>query len=301
MQTKPALAFVAVAGRRRTTLDLARELERRGFSGLYCPSLGDAMATCDALALLTEKITFGTGIVNIYTRHPHDYAKTACFIHEMSGGRFRFGLGVSHAPMNEFYGVKTGKPTEDMRRFVAELRKGAEGQGDLPPIVLATLRRPMVRLASEIADGAMWANAARSHMQKSLEALTPEQRTGGKFLIANMIPTCISDDRGAAATVMRKTLRMYASLPNYQKYWIEAGYEEMRAIQHALAAGQKDRLMELMPDRWLRDVTLFGTAAEVREGYQAWLDAGVSTPILVPSSASGGQMKALQELMDAFA
>jgi alkanesulfonate monooxygenase SsuD/methylene tetrahydromethanopterin reductase-like flavin-dependent oxidoreductase (luciferase family) len=160
----------------------------------------------------------------------------------------------------------------------------------------------MVRLASEIADGAMWANAARSHMQKSLEALTPEQRTGGKFLIANMIPTCISDDRGAAATVMRKTLRMYASLPNYQKYWIEAGYEEeMRAIQHALAAGQKDRLMELMPDRWLRDVTLFGTAAEVREGYQAWLDAGVSTPILVPSSASGGQMKALQELMDAFA
>jgi alkanesulfonate monooxygenase SsuD/methylene tetrahydromethanopterin reductase-like flavin-dependent oxidoreductase (luciferase family) len=298
---KPAISFAAIAGRRRATLELARDIERRGFAGLYCPSFGDGLGLCEALALVTESIPFGTSIVNLYTRHPHDYAKTACLVHELSGGRFRFGIGVSHAPVNAHYGVKTAKPTDDVRRFVAELRKGAEGNGELPPIVLATLRRPMVGLAAEIADGAVWANAARSHMTVSLSAFRPEQRSGDGFFIGNMIPTCISDDRAAAAAVMRKTLRGYAALPNYQNYWIEAGYEdEMRAIRGAMAAGDADGVTRAMTDRWLRDVTLFGSVAEVREGFDAWVAAGVKTPILVPSSSSGGQMKAIDELVRAF-
>ena len=296
---KPAISYVAMPGRRRATLDLAQEIERRGFPGLYCPSFGDALGVCEALSLVTKSIEFGTSIVNIYTRHPQEYAKTACLIHELAGGRFRFGIGVSHAPVNQHYEVKTGRPTEDIRRFVADVRKAAEGNGDLPPIVLATLRKPMVRLAAEIGNGAVWANAARSHMRESLALLKPEQRVSGSFFIGNMIPTCISDDRVAAAAVMRKTLRSYVALPNYQNYWIEAGYEEeMRGIQNAIAA-RRD-VTQRMSDRWLRDVTLFGSAGEVREGFEAWLAAGVSTPILVPSSTSGGQMKALEELLTAF-
>ena len=58
--------------------------------------------------------------------------------------------------------------------------------------------------------------------------------------------------------------------------------------------------MSLMTDEWLADVTLFGSAAEVREGVEAWYDAGVKTPILVPSSTEGGQMKAMEELFAAF-
>jgi alkanesulfonate monooxygenase SsuD/methylene tetrahydromethanopterin reductase-like flavin-dependent oxidoreductase (luciferase family) len=299
---KPAISFAAIAGRRRATLELAREIERRGFSGLYCPSFGDGLGVCEALALVTDSIPFGTSIVNIYTRHPQDYAKTACLIHELAPGRFRFGIGVSHAPVNAHYAVKTGKPTEDVRRFVTQLREGAEGQGALPPVVLATLRKPMVRLAAEIADGAVWANAARSHMASSLSLLSEEQRRGEGFFIGNMIPTCISDDRAAAAAVNRKTLRSYAALPNYQKYWIEAGYaKEMAAIQKAIDARDTEGVARAMSDRWLADCTLFGTASEVRDGFDAWLAAGVKTPILVPSSTSGGQLKAIEELMRAFA
>jgi hypothetical protein len=33
---------------------------------------------------------------------------------------------------------------------------------------------------------------------------------------------------------------------------------------------------------------------------EAWYAAGVKTPILVPSSTSGGQMKAIEELLTAF-
>jgi hypothetical protein len=55
-----------------------------------------------------------------------------------------------------------------------------------------------------------------------------------------------------------------------------------------------------MSDTWLADCTLYGSLPQVREGLEAWGDAGVATPILVRSSTSGGQMQALQELFAAF-
>ena len=63
------------------------------------------------------------------------------------------------------------------------------------------------------------------------------------FFIGDMIPTCIDDDREAATNVMRRTLIAYVKLPNYQNYWIEAGYEEeMRAIRAAIAREQDDAI-----------------------------------------------------------
>ena len=55
-----------------------------------------------------------------------------------------------------------------------------------------------------------------------------------------------------------------------------------------------------MSDAWLDDCTLSGPADRIRDGVEAWFDAGV-TPIVVPSSTSGGQAKAVAELVDAFA
>jgi alkanesulfonate monooxygenase SsuD/methylene tetrahydromethanopterin reductase-like flavin-dependent oxidoreductase (luciferase family) len=296
----PAVALAAVPGRRKATLELAQEIERRGFSGIYCASFGDAMGLCEALALVTERIPFGTAIANLYTRHVSDYAVTASLIQELSGGRFHFGIGVSHAPMNRRLGLRTGRPLADMREFVESLR-AVPRVGELPPVVVAGMRRKMVTLAGEIAEGVVFANAARSHMETSLGALTADQRAAPGFFVGDMIPTCISDDREAAMAVNRKTLMMYVSLPNYRNYWKEAGYgEEMEAIEAALARNDRDALPGIMTERWLSDVTLFGSVSEVREGLEAWYDAGVRTPILVPSSAVGNQMKAFAELFDAF-
>jgi alkanesulfonate monooxygenase SsuD/methylene tetrahydromethanopterin reductase-like flavin-dependent oxidoreductase (luciferase family) len=116
-----------------------------------------------------------------------------------------------------------------------------------------------------------------------------------------MVPTCISDDREAAAAVLRRVLTGYVQLPNYQNYWIEAGYEEeMMSIRAAIANNDKDKLPDLMSTRWLSDVTLYGTASEVREGIEAWYDTGVKTLIVVPSSARGNQMVALEEIVTAL-
>ena len=301
MTPKPSVSLVAVAGRRRATLELAQRLEEEGFGGIYCPSPGDGLALCEALALSTRTIAFGTSIANIYTRHPFDYAQTAAVIHELSGGRFRFGIGVSHGPTHQRLGLRVGRPLDDIRKFVTDVRAAAPQVGGLPPLVLATLRRCMVELSAEIAEGAVWANGARSHMTTSLSHLPQGKGDDPAFFIGDMIPTCVDDDRAAAATVLRRTLTSYVKLPNYQNYWIEAGYvEEMEAIRAAIARREDDAIPALMSERWLRDVTLFGPAAEVREGVEAWRATGVRTVILVPSSTRGGQMKAFQELIAAF-
>jgi alkanesulfonate monooxygenase SsuD/methylene tetrahydromethanopterin reductase-like flavin-dependent oxidoreductase (luciferase family) len=296
----PALALAAVPGRRRATLDLAREIERRGFPGIYCASFGDGVGLCQALALVTERIPFGTSIANIYARHVSDYALTASLIHELSGGRFRFGVGVSHAVMNKPLGVKTGSPLGDMRRFATALR-AVPRAGEQPPLVIAALRKKMISLAGEVADGVVFANVACSHVSSSLSALPEDKRASGDFFIGNMIPTCISDDAKAAAAVNRRTLSGYAMLPNYRNYWKEAGYlEEMEALEHALERGERERIPGLLSDRWLADTTLFGPPDAVLEGLERWYEAGVSTPILVPSSAVGKQMQAFQELFSIF-
>lgn len=300
MTQMPALSLAAVPGRRKATIELAQEIEKRGFSGIYGPSLGDSMALCEALALATNEITFGTTIMPIYFRQVSDFAQTASFIHEVSDGRFRFGIGVSHEPALKSRGLSGGKPLTDTRNFVEELR-AVPRAGELPPIVLATLRKKMIALSEEIASGMVFANGARSHMKESLSTLSAAARDNDDFFIGDMIPTCINDDIEAAKAVNRKTLTSYAMLPNYRNYWKEAGYEEeMTAIEQAVEAKDYAKVPTLLSDRWLADTTLFGTASDVREGVEAWFDAGVKTPILVPSSANGGQMKAFEEMLAIF-
>ena len=295
MAQLPAVSLAAVPGRRTKTIEIAQEIERRGFPGIFGPSLGDSLSLCNAIALSTTDIMIGTSITPIYTRNVTDFAQTVAFIHEVSNGRFRFGVGVSHAPALNRMGITAGKPLADMRQFVEDMQ-AVPRVGDLPPIVLATLRDKMIQLAEEIGGGMVFANGARSYMGHSLGNLSSETKARDDFFIGNMVPTCISDDKAAAAAVNRKTLTSYAFLPNYRNYWKQAGYEEeMNGVEAAIADKDFDRVPECLSDRWLADTTLFGSANEIREGIEAWFDAGIKTPIIVPSSASGGQIQALEE------
>jgi alkanesulfonate monooxygenase SsuD/methylene tetrahydromethanopterin reductase-like flavin-dependent oxidoreductase (luciferase family) len=299
-QPLPALSLAAVPGRRQRTLELAREIEARGYAGIYCPSFGDGLGLCTALALVTQTIPFGTSIAPIYYRQPEDYAQTAAFIHELAGGRFRFGIGVAHAPTLARRGISAGKPLTDMREFVRRWR-ATPAAGDLPPLVLAALQERMIALAGEIGEGVVFANAARSHMSASLGALPATRRAEHDFLVANMIPTCVDDDVDAARAVNRKTLSSYALLPNYRNYWRSAGYAvEMDAVERCIVENTPERIGACLSDRWLDDVTIAGPPSRVHEALAQWYAAGVTTPILVPSSTRGGQLQAFTELFAVF-
>ena len=296
---RPALSIVATPTKRQAILDLAVEAEARGFSGLACPSLGGTMGLCVSLAHATSHIPYWTSIQPIYYSHPVEAANTVAHIHEVSNGRFRFGIGVSHGPVTKRLGVSTGKPLSDISDYVAAMRTQEKFSDTLPPIYLATLRNKMLMTATEIADGAIWANASLSHMETQLDQVPDARREG--FFLSNMIPTVIDDDISAARAVNRKTLTGYVSLPNYRNYWRTAGYvEEMDAIEQALKDGKKEIVTDLMSDRWLDDCTISGSAQRVREQLEKWSSTGVH-PIAVMSSTSGGQAKAIGELFALYA
>ena len=298
----PAVSLVATPTKRRAIIDLAVEIEQRGFAGIACPSLGATMSLCTSLAHATSTISFWTSIQPIYYNHPVELGNTAAHIHEISGGRFALGLGVSHEPVTKRLGVTAARPLADIEQYVAQIRSNERFSGQLPPILLATLRDKMLALATRIADGAIWANASLSAIPRQVSSITPTKSDG--FRLANMIPTVIDDDIAAARAVNRKTLTGYVILPNYRNYWRAAGYvEEMDAIETVIESTPKEalgeRLVATMSDRWLDDCTISGSASHVRDRLAAWSAVGVQ-PIAVMSSTSGGQAKAIGELFAAF-
>jgi alkanesulfonate monooxygenase SsuD/methylene tetrahydromethanopterin reductase-like flavin-dependent oxidoreductase (luciferase family) len=56
------------------------------------------MSQSVGLALATEGIPFATAIAPIYAQSVDEFAQNAAYLHEVSGGRFQFGIGIAHAP-----------------------------------------------------------------------------------------------------------------------------------------------------------------------------------------------------------
>lgn len=296
----PALNLIAEPGRRRATLDAAREIEHRGFAGISISSSFGNMSQCVGLALATERITFATAIAPIYAQSVDEFAQNAAYIHEVSGGRFQFGIGIAHAPGHLRWEVKPGKPLGDTRAFVEKF-KGNTAYGPLPPMVLAALRKRMIALSAEIGDGLVFANGSRAHMAESLAVLPATKRGDPNFFIGNRIRTCVSDDVEEAKAVLRKTMAHYWAMPNYRNYWKEAGYvEEMNAAEALCAAGRAAELPGLLTDKWLADCTLYGPATRIREGVEEWRAAGITTPVVVPLSPDGDQINGLKAVFAAF-
>jgi len=298
MTRQPALSVIGTPTKRTAILELAAEADRRGFAGLASPGVHGNLALAGSLAHVTSRIPFWTSIQPIYHCHPTEVAITAGHLAEVSGGRFRLGLGVSHGPAMDRLGVQTGKPLSDIRTYVDGLRAAERPAGPLPPIYLAALRDKMLALAVEIADGAIWANASFSHMETQLATIPTDKRDA--FALYDMAPTVIDDDKDAARAIHRRTLTGYVTLPNYRNYWKAAGYaDEMAAIEDAIAAGDRDKLPSLMSDEWVDDCTISGSPGEVRERLEAWYELGV-TPIAVMSSTSGGQAHAIGQLFELY-
>ncbi|MFM9137414.1 MAG: LLM class flavin-dependent oxidoreductase, partial [Actinomycetota bacterium] len=91
----PAVSLVATPTKRQAMIDLAVEIERRGFSGIACPSLGATMSLCTSLAHATTTIPFWTSIQPIYYNHPVELGNTAAHIHEIPGGVQAQVLGLA--------------------------------------------------------------------------------------------------------------------------------------------------------------------------------------------------------------
>lgn len=293
---KPYIFIRDTPGRREELIEVAREAEARGYPGVMAPSTGDNISLLLAVLDRTERITVATGIANIYTRHPTEMANAASLIEELHPGRFILGIGVSHPPTHQRLGVDTGRPLGDTRRYVETLREVWQG-APYPKLMLAALRDRMTRLAGEISEGVMWANGVRSHMAHSLSQL-PEGLPDD-FIVSNVVPVAVDEDRDAARERVRKALINYLRLRNYQNYYLEAGYvEEVETARQAVQTGDDDGVLGVISDAMVDDITVYGTPEDVRAGFQSWLDTGMTHMAL--SVTGGDYFTSVRAVMDAF-
>ncbi|MBS1861463.1 MAG: LLM class flavin-dependent oxidoreductase [Actinobacteria bacterium] len=274
-----ALERISVAAIGNTVADLEAEALRAEAAGVECvwaPELFRAADTQAAyLAAKTTKIDVATGIVWAFTRSPFILAITALDIDEMSGGRFRLGMGAGVKRLNEtWHNAAYGRPAPHLKEAIEATRlimrqagagepiryQGKHYDIDIkgwvrphpparetpPPIYTAAVQAGMARMAGDVADGLI------GHPIQSLrwidEVVVPGfeeglRRSGRERADFDYLPTVccvIDDDEAHALDLARRTISFYATVKTYAPVWEMHGFSDQ-----ANAAGEAFRRGDL--------------------------------------------------------
>jgi F420-dependent oxidoreductase-like protein len=281
-------------------LDLVRRAEAAGYESVWVTHGAgrDSFAVLQAYGAAAPRLGLGNGVVPIYPRHPVSMAQAALTLAELTGGRFRLGIGVSHrASMEQQLGLELREPLGVMREYVAVLR-GALGEGanvdgrhyrvhwslqmparpPAPPVYLAALSPKMCELAGEIADGAiLWLCSPTYVREVAVPAIERGRRRAGKaldgFEIVAAVPLALTEDREGAGKAFRAELTRYIQLPFYRAMMERSGLGE--ALRRFDATGET-------PDAVAQALGGVGDAATGRAYVRAYREAGVTLPAIRP-------------------
>ena len=281
-------------------VELARRAEALGYESIWVTHGGgrDSFLVLAAYGAATTRAGLGNGVVPIYPRHPVAMAQAALTLSELTRGRFRLGIGVSHKSMMEgSLGLTLAEPLGVTREYVDVLR-GALGAGasfegrhfrvkwsiaiperpPAPPIYLAALGTKMLELAGEVADGAvLWLCAPEYIRRVAVPAIERGRTRAGKpiagFEIVAAVPLAVTDDVPGTRAAFRGELTRYLTLPFYRAMLEASGYRE------PLAAF--DRTGET-PDALADALGAVGDAARCRAYVDAYRAAGVTLPAVRP-------------------
>jgi F420-dependent oxidoreductase-like protein len=298
-------AYLSPRERLATGVELAHRAEALGYDSVWLThGVGrDGFLVLAAYAHRTERIGLGTGVVPIYPRHPVAMAQEASTLMELSDGRFRLGIGLSHRPaMVDALGLDMGEPLAVMREYMTVLRPALHGEAvfegryyrvrwtgafrtPAPPVLLAGLAPPMLELAGELADGVvLWLASPAYVRDVAVPALARGRARAGKplegFEITAAIPLAVTDDHAGATRLFREELVRYLSLPYYRTMFRASGFGD------AVAAFDRDRGpgrdADAVPATLLGALGAIGDARRARAEVDAYRAAGVTLPVIRP-------------------
>jgi len=238
----------------------ARRIEALGYGSLFVGErIGgkEAMAHQSLLLAATERLVTGTGIANVWARHPAALEGGAELIGQAHPGRFVLGIGISHAPLVDLSGQRYEKPLAHMAQYLEAMDVATlpppEGQLRVPR-VLAALRPQMLALAREHADGAHPYFVPPEHTPLAREALGPD-----KLLIPEQA-VVVSTDPTEARRAARDHMQLYLRLPNYVRNLLHLGYTD-----EDVAGGGSDRLVDAIV-AWGDEAAIAGRVADLIDG-----------------------------------
>jgi alkanesulfonate monooxygenase SsuD/methylene tetrahydromethanopterin reductase-like flavin-dependent oxidoreductase (luciferase family) len=292
----------------RLAVELAQCAEGWGYESLWVTHGGgrDSFLVLSAYAQVTRTIGLGNGIVPIYPRHPVALAQEALTLAELSGGRFRLGIGVSHRPMMEGnLGLEMESPLRVMREYVAVLRGALSGRVEhvgeryrvswsstvprlakAPPVLLAALSAKMLELAGEIADGAiLWLCPPEYIRQIALPAIARGRGKAGKspedFEVVAAVPVALSDRIESATALFKEELTRYLALPFYRAMLTAGGFgQELAAFDAEKARHPSPG--RAVPDRLATALGGIGDEGAIGSFVAAHREAGVTLPAVRP-------------------
>jgi probable F420-dependent oxidoreductase len=264
----------------------ARRIETLGYGSLWAGEViggKEAFAHQAILLTATEQMVTGTGIANIWARHPATMQAGAATLGAAYPGRFVLGIGVSHASIVERSGQAYDRPFTRMVQYLDGMDRVT---GDVPvtdvpvPRVLAALGPKMLALARDRADGAHPYFVPVEHTPVARQILGPD-----RLLIPEQA-VVLSTDAEQARSVARGHMTSYLRLPNYLNNLRRLGYSD-----EDFAGSGSDRLVDA--------IVAWGDEEQIADRVRAHLEGGADHVLLQPLGDLNSAVAQLERLAPA--
>ncbi len=254
----------------------ARNLEELGFDGAMMPEAGhDPFLPLVLAAEHTQRITLGTNVAIAFPRSPMVTAQIAWDLQQLSGGRFKLGLGTQVKGHNErrYCTPWTAAPGPRLREYLLAMRAMFQtfqngkrptffdgqhyqftlmspffnpGPIDHPhvPIYIAAVNKYMARLTGELCDGVRIHPIAtfsyiRAVLQPAMEAAAGKakrQLTEIDVVGAPFLAIGRNEAEIAAGKqALKQRISFYASTRTYHSVLEHHGWVDVGTKLHALS------------------------------------------------------------------
>jgi probable F420-dependent oxidoreductase len=281
----------------REQRDLIASLPDLGWTDVWSSEVNgaDAFTPLVLASQWAPPLRLGTAVVPVHTRGPALIAQSAATLAALAPGRVALGIGASSAVIvTDWNGLEYVAPYPRVRDTLRFLRTALRGDkvtesyesfavrgfrlGHPPdepvPLLLAALRKQMLRLAATEADGAIlnWLSAD--------DAARVAPLVGGKEVAARIF-VAPSTNTDAVRAMSRQLIAAYLTVPAYAAFheWLGRG-EVLAETWRLWQAGDRRGAANAVPDAVVDDLVVHGTPQQCREHVGRYVHAGVTTPIL---------------------
>jgi probable F420-dependent oxidoreductase len=271
-----------------------RRAEASGYTDLWTGETAgpDGFTPLALSAAWTEQMRLGTGIVGVFQRGPALLAQEAAALASGSRGRFVLGIGSSSDRIVEGWnGIPFERPLSKVRETLDFLDAALAGERtatgfklEMPPaeplpVVLAALRGKMLELAVERAAGAFTNFLPLGGLPKVTAQLS--EAPEGFELLCRFF--CLPGEREQVEPLARFMFSSYITVPVYTDFYRWLGYgEQIEPMVEAWQGGDRQAAAAAAPWELIEDMFIFGTPEEMKARLGAFVEGGITLPILTP-------------------
>lgn len=310
---------------------ITKEAARLGFDSAWVVESSltpgkDAISYLGALAISSDRIRLGTGVINLFSRSATLIASTMATLDEMSNGRMILGIGTGHSVVSQYHSTEFRDPIVRMREYVEVIRKLISGERvnyngkhvrvenlklnlrpfrPTIPIYIATVSDRLARLAGEVGDGTLFVLSSTRRIAELVEATLSGAKQAGRSTegieFACYLPTFMMRDGEAALKAARQTVANYGRSVFYRRLYERMGYgNEAKLLSDAWVTGDSGAALNGVSEVMAKELTLVGSKGECVRRVEDYRRAGITLPIIQPYYTVGDLDSNVKPSLDAF-